>query len=244
MSASPCSAATANHGPPTLSVDTAPESRGWVNWRVGRTWAFLPLELLSSTGAGVGGRWWITPGGRQIVWLHLTHLVLTFLPERPGFQPMSHHPNCSGTPESTNFLNAFSFAASAWHGVCQDDGHTSLPLAFVHWTLSRNISKGSRLVSAVKLRATSPRATSAGMLFRGCVFLWDRRPHVSGASGKTKVISNLRTVLLTYSVNLEKQNIFSWYFLPVCIMGITILPIHRTVIDGSTRDCCEHLVRI
>lgn len=56
-------------------------------------------------------------------------------------------------------------------------------------------------MSGVELRATSPRATTAGMLFRDCVFLWDRRPHVSEASGKNKVICNLRTVLLTYSVN-------------------------------------------
>lgn len=56
-------------------------------------------------------------------------------------------------------------------------------------------------MSGVELRATSPRATTAGMLFRDCVFLWDRRPHVSEASRKNKVICNLRTVLLTYSVN-------------------------------------------
>lgn len=215
MNASPCTAGDADHATPNFSVDIASENNCWANWRMGRGWAPLPLELPHTPGQ-VWVRGSISPllqvPGWETSCMGSSDPAASHLPSREPwtFRPPAISPGCLSDPESLNFLDALSFAASAWHRVCKGNSWLSHESAFCSCTLTFMQEHIWRFKTHECFQTESYISQSNPWrnAFQRNVFLKDREPHVSGALGKSKAISNLRTVLLTYSNFWKISHIF------------------------------------
>lgn len=198
-----------------------------------RAWAPRHPEVLGSTGTGLRERRLIT------IW---TSCPLPSCQKAQTFGSPAISLGCLPTPECLNFLRALSFAARDWHRSCKGNGWFSHWPAFGICTLTFMQERIWRLKMCFWTQGYISRSNRRRNTLQRNVFLFFEKewPHVPGAPGKSKAISFLRTVLLTYSVTFEKYHILSWYFLPVHIMEIKILPTSWKCHRLLYKDCCEY----
>lgn len=113
------------------------------------------------------------PGRRQVVWVHLTQLPLTFLPENPNLQAPSYQAQvtCPSQRALISLILCLLLPVLDTGRARKWVPFTWVCLWHLHTDLYAETSLKVQDVSVFKLRATSPRATGGGMLSRKTSFL-------------------------------------------------------------------------
>lgn len=178
-------------------------------------------------------------GTRQVVWVHLTQLPLTFLSESPNFQAPNHQAWVA-CPSQRDLISSI---------LCRllpelDKGCARKWVTFTWvclWHLQTDLYVGTSLkvqdVSVCRLRATSPRATGGGMFSRKTSSLRREGHMFLGALARARQFLICAANLLC---SLSKiSHIFS-VFSPCPHSGYNYFQPHESVTYCYTKDCCEH----
>lgn len=193
-----------------------------------RAWASHHPEPLGSTGTGLGERRLIT------IW---TSCPLPSCQKAQTFGSPAISLGCLPTPECLNFLRALSFAARDWHRSCKGNGWFSHRPAFGICTLTFMQEHIWRLKTCFWTQGyISQSNRRRNTLQRNVFFFWEGMATCSWGPWQEQSDFFSEDCAVTF----EKYHILSWYFLPVLIMEITILPTSWKCHRLLYKDCCEY----